>query len=172
MAVRVSGPRTDVDGLDGLEPIWLELHTHHLEVSAYEHLVGDPAASWTRRRDWYRKLLSSGAAFFTATDDRGGLVGYAMIGLEAGPDDTFDVAGGIAEVVSLVVSPAWRSAGVGRTLLAAAEEFARSRGFDTVKIAVMRGNARARRFYEASGYAVAEEVLYRRLSDARRPESG
>lgn len=74
----------------------------------------------------------------------------------------------IAEVVTLVVTHDLRSTGVGRALLSSAEDFACTRGFDTVKIAVMRGNARARGFYEANGYAVGEEVLYRRLSDDHR----
>jgi ribosomal protein S18 acetylase RimI-like enzyme len=45
------------------------------------------------------------------------------------------------------------------------EEIAREHGFDTVKIAVMSGNVRAQRFYEANGYGVAEHVLYRRLGE-------
>jgi hypothetical protein len=42
---------------------------------------------------------------------------------------------------------------------------ARERGIDTVKIAVMHGNAPAPASYEARGYPVAEHVLYRRLGD-------
>jgi GNAT superfamily N-acetyltransferase len=116
-------------------------------------------------------LLAAGGVYLTAVDDRGRLIGYVMIGVEDGPDDTFDVRGGVAEVVTLVVTRGLRSTGVGRGLLSAAEDFARTRGFDTVKIAVMRGNARAREFYEANGYSVGEEVLYRRLSDYYRFES-
>jgi ribosomal protein S18 acetylase RimI-like enzyme len=88
-----------------------------------------------------------------------------MVAVEDGPDDTFEVEAGIAEVVTLVVTRDHRSVGVGRALLAAAEGIARDRGFDTVKIAVMSGNARARDFYEAHGYSVAEQVLYRHLGD-------
>jgi GNAT superfamily N-acetyltransferase len=171
MAVRIGSPRRDFDGLRDLERLWLELHQHHLEVSEYENLVVDPGISWARRRDWYRRLLSAGGVYLTAIDERSRLVGYAMIGVEDGPDDTFDVKGGVAEVATLVVTRGLRSTGVGRALLRAAEDFARTRGFDTVKIGVMRGNARAREFYEASGYSVGEEVLYRRLGDDHRFES-
>ena len=86
-----------------------------------------------------------------------------MVALNHGPDDTFEVMGGVAEVVSLAVTQDRRSAGVGRALLAAAERIARDHGFDTVKIAVMSGNARALAFYETNGYSVGEHVLYRRL---------
>jgi hypothetical protein len=40
---------------------------------------------------------------------------------------------------------------------------ARDGGTDTVRIAVMAGNARAELFSESQGHAVAEHLLYRRL---------
>jgi len=88
-----------------------------------------------------------------------------MVAVHSGPDDTFEVVSGLAEVVTLVVSPGHRSGGVGPALLGATEQIAGDHGFDTVKIAVMSGNARALRFYEANGYGVAEHVLYRRLGE-------
>jgi ribosomal protein S18 acetylase RimI-like enzyme len=125
--------------------------------------VNDLELSWARRREWYARLLALGACFVTATDADGRLVGYAMVAFEGGPDDTFAVEGGTAEVVTLVVTMDQRSAGVGTALLRVGEAIARNRGFDTVKIAVMNGNALAQGFYEANGYSVAEHVLYRRL---------
>jgi GNAT superfamily N-acetyltransferase len=133
-------------------------------VADYQPLVDDPELSWARRLQWYRRLVADGASYITATDKRGRLIGYAMVVREAGLDDTFDVTGGIAEVVTLVVTGGHRSLGVGRRLLAAAEGIAREHGFDTVKIAFMSGNVRAQQFYEANGYASGEQVLYRRLT--------
>ncbi|MGH2928305.1 MAG: GNAT family N-acetyltransferase, partial [Solirubrobacteraceae bacterium] len=155
--------RTDGEGLAELEPLWTELHAHHREVAEHRDLVADPTASWAARLRLYRRLLAEGGAYVTATRD-GRAIGYAMIGLEEGDDDTFAVTGGVAEVVTLVVAGRERGSGVGAALLAAAEEIARSRGFDTVKIAVMSGNDRAERFYASHGYGVAERVLYRRLA--------
>lgn len=108
-------------------------------------------------------MLAEGAAYVTATDRDGRLIGYAMVAVDNGPDDTFDVRGGLAEVITLVVTRDERSAGVGRALLAAAEGIARENGFDTVKVAVMAGNTRAQTFYDANGYSVAEHILYRKL---------
>ena len=163
MAVSISRPLTDPEGLADLAPLWEELHRHHRAVSDYQSLVRDVASSWASRLRLYRRLLADGASYITATDEDGLLVGYAMVAFDEGPDDTFEIRGGIAEVVTLVVTGEHRSGGVGRALLGAAEGIARDRGFDTVKIATMRGNDRARRFYEGNGYAVAEHVLYRRL---------
>jgi GNAT superfamily N-acetyltransferase len=163
MQPNISASRTDVDGLGALAPLWAELHQHHRDVSEYPALVPDPERSWAHRLDWYRRLLAGGASYVTASDDEGRLIGYAVVAFESGPDDTFAVEGGTAEVVSLVVTRDRRSAGVGRALLRAAEGLARDHGFDTIKVAVMTGNTRAQSFYEASGYAAVEHVLYRRL---------
>jgi ribosomal protein S18 acetylase RimI-like enzyme len=162
--VRISDARTDVAGLDEVEPLWIELHRHHRDVSRYRDLVDDLAASWDRRLDWYRRLLRQGGCYLTARDDHDRVIGYAMLAVEDGPDDTFATTGGIVEVVTLVVSGDHRSAGVGRALLSAAELAARERGIDTVKIAVMAGNERALAFYEGHGYGLGEHVLYRRLT--------
>ena len=167
VAAHISDPRVDAEGLSDLAPLWVELHRHHLEVAEYSALVEDLDSSWARRLGWYRRLLKSGAAYVTATDHKSNLVGYAMVAFDDGPDDTFDVSGGIAEVVTLVVTRSHRSTGVGHALLTAAEQIAGARGYDTVKIAVMSGNAGAQQFYEAHGYSAGELVLYRRFSDQR-----
>ena len=165
MHAHISAPLRDIGGLDDLRALWMQLHRHHLSVSKYRDLVEDPGESWERRLSWYRRLLELGASYLTASDDDGRLVGYAMVAIENGPDDTFESERGIAEVVTLVVREDARSAGVGQALLRAAEAIARARGADTVKIAVMSGHARAQAFYEAHGYSVAEHVLYRPLRD-------
>ena len=146
-----------------LAPLWVELHRHHLDVSEYRGLVEDPGLSWASRLRWYRQLLGEGGSYVTAEDHRGRVIGYAMVAVADGADDTFEVTGGIAEVVTLIVAREKRSSGLGRALLTAAEAIAHDRGYDTVRIAVMSGNARAESFYEAAGYSVAEHVLLRRL---------
>jgi ribosomal protein S18 acetylase RimI-like enzyme len=160
---RISEPRSDPEGLADFEPLWAELHRHHLEVSEYRALVEDPRSSWASRLRWYRQILAEGGSYVTAEDEQGHVIGYAMISIAAGPDDTFEVTGGIAEVVTLIVASDMRSSGIGRALLSAAEDIARDRGYDTVRIAVMSGNLRAQSFYEARGYSLAEHVLLRRL---------
>jgi GNAT superfamily N-acetyltransferase len=161
--MEISGPRTDPAGLDELEQLWLQLHTHHRVVSQYTALVDDLSVSWERRLRWYRQLLNEGATYLTATED-GQLLGYAVVTFATEPDDTFESARGIPELITLVVTQGHRSAGLGGQLLRAVEHVARDRGFDAVKVAVMAGNARAQAFYEAAGYEVAEHLLYRRFS--------
>lgn len=163
MPASISPPATDAAGLEQLAPLWKSLHRHHRVVSDYTALVDDLEVSWERRLRWYRRLLGEGAAYLTASDDDGRLIGYAVVILERVPDETFESAQGVAEVATLVVAEAHRSAGLGRALLQATERLARENGFDVMKIYVMAGNRRAHAFYETAGYAVGEHVLYRRL---------
>ncbi len=159
VSVRISAARIDLAGLDALEPSWEDWYRHHREVSEYPECWNDPEASWASRLDWYRRLLGRGAAYLTASDDDGTLVGYAVIA----EDDTGADQAGLAEVVTLAVTADRRSAGVGHALLRAAEDLAHDHGFDTVKVTVVARNSRARDFYESCGYALGEHVLYRSL---------
>ena len=66
-----------------------------------------------------------------------------------------------AHVEVLAVEPAARRRGVGQTLMAAAEEWARSRGYRRITLNVFAQNERARQFYDRLGYQ-PETVHYHR----------
>jgi ribosomal protein S18 acetylase RimI-like enzyme len=163
-AVTVAGPSHEVADLDEVGQLWRQLHLHHLQVATYPRLVQDLDASWQRRRAWYERLMEDGGRLFTARDGEGRAVGYALIDVVPGPDDTFDVANGLIELVSLVVAPDVRGAGIGHLLMACVEQTARALGLDTLKVAVMAGNDRALRFYESFGFVRGEVVLYRTIA--------
>jgi ribosomal protein S18 acetylase RimI-like enzyme len=163
--MNVEGPFVSVVGLDELRPLWEDLLRHHLAVAAYRELVDDPQRSWERRQSWYHELLEHGGAYFVARDERERLLGYAMTQTVLGPDDTFEVRGGIVEVITLVVAESSRAHGIGSALLATVREFAARQGIDTLKVAVMLGNIRAQSFYANAGFEPAEEVRYAKLED-------
>jgi ribosomal protein S18 acetylase RimI-like enzyme len=64
------------------------------------------------------------------------------------------------EVEQVYVSRDHRGSGVARTLLTAAEEIVAANGHTTAWLAVATGNARARRFYERSGWSDEGEFAY------------
>jgi ribosomal protein S18 acetylase RimI-like enzyme len=160
--VHIEGPIISYTALDELRPLWLALHGHHEKVAEYRDLVHDRQASWDRRRNWYLGILDDGGAYFIARQDSEA-VGYAMTQTTLGLDDTFEVRGGVIEVITLVVAESARSRGIGGSLLGAVKEFALGQGIDTVKVAVMTGNTRAQSFYANAGFHSAEEVLYLKL---------
>jgi GNAT superfamily N-acetyltransferase len=159
----VDGPRSSPNGLAELEDLWSELHVTHLAVASYEPLVQDVAVSWSRRRNWYEKLLGDGGVYFVARRGDGRAIGYVFAQVTQSEDDTFDTHGGTVEIISLIVTSGERGRGVGRQLMAAVERHARSLDLDTLKVAVMAGNDAASRFYAESEFRPAEQVLYRTL---------
>lgn len=72
------------------------------------------------------------------------LVGYAGL----------DVAGEVADVMTLAVDPGHRGGGVGRRLLAEMHTRAREGGATSVLLEVRADNTGARALYDANGYAV------------------
>lgn len=63
------------------------------------------------------------------------------------------------EIISLYLLPEYIGKGFGRALLCAATEELRNMGFESILLWVLEENARARRFYERSGFCESGEVL-------------
>ena len=64
------------------------------------------------------------------------------------------------EVEQVFVAPAWRGTGVAADLLAEAEGQIAAAGYDEAWLAVVAGNARARRFYEKCGWSDGGDLAY------------
>jgi ribosomal protein S18 acetylase RimI-like enzyme len=80
-----------------------------------------------------------------------------------------DVAGFVMvvgdEVEQVYVSGEHRGSGIAGTLIAEAERQVKANGYDEAWLAVATGNARARRFYERSGWADAGAFDYPASTD-------
>jgi ribosomal protein S18 acetylase RimI-like enzyme len=152
---------TGADRLDHLRDLWLELHRHHRSVVRSVPLVEDDEHSWQRRRALYFDRLRAGTAFVVLALEGEAAIGYAVVCLEEGPDDTFPLADRYAELYSLVVADRLRGRGLGSELLDFVDQELASRGIHDLKVAVMRDNPDALRLYERRGFVPAEVVLYR-----------
>lgn len=150
-----------VERLDEVRELWLELHHHHRAVVGTLPLVEDDELSWQRRRALYHERLSDGSGFLVLALDEGETVGYALVCVEQGPDDTFPLGDRYAEVYSLSVSSQLRGRGIGTQLLDVVDRELAIRSIEGLKIAVMVGNDDAQRLYERRGLRPAEVVLYR-----------
>jgi ribosomal protein S18 acetylase RimI-like enzyme len=150
-----------LDRVDQLRELWLELHRHHRAVVGAVPLVADDELSWQRRRALYLDRLGSDTGFLVVAVQRDTVVGYALVCVEHGPDDTFPVAERYAELYSLSVTSALRGRGIGTRLLDFVDRELARRSIEDLKVAVMAGNTRAQRIYERRGLRPAELVLYR-----------
>lgn len=88
-----------------------------------------------------------------AEDEDGTVVGWSCLGPYR-QDETdggrFDADG---ELYAIYLRPEWIGRGVGRTLIRDAVERANGRDWPALRLWVLEGNARARRFYERAGFA-------------------
>ena len=150
-----------IDRVDQLRELWLDLHHHHRGVVEGVPLVEDDEVSWRRRRALYLKRLSSGTGFLVLASDGDAAVGYALVRIEPGPDDTFPVGQSFAELYSLSVTPGLRGRGIGTQLLDFVDRELARRSIEDVKVAVMADNVAGVRLYERRGLRPAELVLYR-----------
>jgi ribosomal protein S18 acetylase RimI-like enzyme len=156
--IGLAGP----DRLDELRELFLAMHHHHQQVATLQPLVADDEISWQRRRKRYLNwLMADDEAFLVIADSGSTPVGYAMVHLVRGPDDTWPLADRYADIYSLSVASDARNQGLGTRLLDYIDAELSRRGITDVLLAVMVGNDDAQRLYERRGFRPAETVLYR-----------
>jgi GNAT superfamily N-acetyltransferase len=126
----------------GDEPILRELRLQALREapdafgSTYERELGRTTADWQR---W----MSPGVTFILYEP-------VGARGIVAGLRDETDPA--VVQVMAMWVHPQIRGSGGANELVAAVISWARSQGAKLVRLKVIQGNDRARRFYERMGF--------------------
>jgi len=102
------------------------------------------------RRERFHRQSVTAITNFVATDAENEVAGWACLGPYRGTDAEDPASG---ELYAIYVKPSLIGTGVGRELIRAVHQHAAARGFHTLRLWVLRDNARARRFYERAGYA-------------------
>jgi GNAT superfamily N-acetyltransferase len=111
-----------------------------------DYLANMSVAAWRER--WERALAGNVSDVFVAELD-GAVAGFVSCGTSEDQDE--QAAPG--ELYALYVEPSAWGKGLGRALLARAEQALRGAGFDEALLWVLEDNPRARRLYEAAGWA-------------------
>jgi len=149
--------RVGAERVDDLEPLARSMHAHHLTVDPA--IPGIPPRDedgwWALRRERYRRWLEAPDAFalVAETGDPGaGAVGYAVVSVHGGPDDSHVTGERFAELQSLAVLEGMRGAGVGTALLQAVYAELRGIGIEELAIGVLATNHDALRLYEREGF--------------------
>ncbi|MGW4546256.1 N-acetyltransferase family protein [Streptomyces violaceorubidus] len=107
----------------------------------------DPAADAQRRRALFARA-PRGVLNLVAEDEGGEVVGWAC----HGPYRDGEMRTADAELYALYVDPGRLGAGVGRALLGESARRCASAGHARMLLWVLKGNTRARRFYERAGF--------------------
>jgi ribosomal protein S18 acetylase RimI-like enzyme len=147
------------DDVDELRGLWLQLHSHHQTVSPVGPFVDDKT-SWAARRKGYVEILGAGGFALVARVD-GELVGYVLVRMHDGPDDSWQLGDRWGEIWTLVVDEQQRGHGIGSALLDEVDVRLAREGVHGLAIGVMVGNEAAQRLYERRGLTPGWLVLYR-----------
>jgi ribosomal-protein-alanine N-acetyltransferase len=92
---------------------------------------------------WWAELAGRPRRDYVVVADGGEVLGYAGI----------DVAGEVADVMTMATAPAHRGTGIGRRLLDELVRRARERGCEALLLEVRADNDAARRLYDTNGFA-------------------
>jgi GNAT superfamily N-acetyltransferase len=122
--------------------------------------LGYPIAVGEMRERWARVHAARFGEIFVAVimDGAQAVVGWTHVVPRLQLEDAAH-----AELAGLVVDERMRGAGVGKALLAAAEDWARIQGFAFMRVRSNVVRERAHRFYEREGYArVKAQAMFRK----------
>jgi len=130
------------------------------DIPAEERSALDRAAFESHFRPRAEAIMTSEeSAVLVAESADGSVVGYAIVG---GTSSMLGPAP-FGFLYDLWIAPEARRQGVGRRLLARAEQWCRGRGYLRIKLEVAATNAGARALYASEGFAEERLFLGKRL---------
>ncbi|WP_167828901.1 GNAT family N-acetyltransferase [Streptomyces sp. MZ04] len=155
--------------IDQLQPLWLALHTHHQSVQPGFAYFADKT-SWELRRSCYERWTAAEDSFVLLAELNGRAVGYALVEIQPGPDDTWVTGSRIAELQTLSVAPAERGNGIGTLLLDRVDAELDGLGVGDLLVGTLAANSGAQRLYERRGLRPVLVHYARFTADPERAE--
>jgi ribosomal protein S18 acetylase RimI-like enzyme len=136
-------------------------------LQAYERSIeanrADPAdIADTYLRELFAECRDGKAEILVAEVDMG-VVGWVGVVPRHISDDILDHDREFAYISDLIVLEDYRGRGIGRRLLAAAEEYVATKGVRRLRVGVLAANAAAHRLYHAVGFRDYEVILEKQI---------
>lgn len=129
-----------------------------LRIAALSDVLGYPNAPAAIAERLQRLLPSDSDLILVATVPPDEVIGW----VHANAQDLLD-SGRRAEILGLVVDPAWQGRGAGRSLVEAVEAWARAKGLPTLAVRSNVVRAQSHPFYERLGFSrVKTQHSYRK----------
>jgi len=104
---------------------------------------------------------TSGKIFVAEVENQ--IVGFVCLWLKVHSEELDEEPAEYAFISDLVILPAYRGQGLGRTLLRTAEEYARRHGATTFKLEVLAKNEGALSLYQRHGFSAYHLLLVKHL---------
>jgi GNAT superfamily N-acetyltransferase len=128
-------------------------------------LPGDTIAEAYTRAMLDRCKAHGGTVLIATSGEE--LVGFVGVACAITSEELDQPPGPHALITDLAVTASHRGKGCGRLLLTRAEEYARSRGANEIRIAVLFGNGTAESLYSSEGFQPYLQILRKDLEHPR-----
>jgi GNAT superfamily N-acetyltransferase len=146
------------DDAEALSRVFADSEQYHREIDDLPPLVPLVGIEYARQRFAKIRTDDPERALLVAEVD-GAVVGHVEATMRR--DEAAGFAG--AYVDELAVATSWRGRGVGTALMAAVDEWARSKGALSVALDHLHTNDGAHRLYERLGFRVRGMIMEKRL---------
>lgn len=146
----------------GLCELFAEIDALHAQALPY---VFQTTLAPARSRAYLRSLLDDPDSAVFVAERAGMLLGLVDVRIQATPHIPVFIPRRYAMVDTIVVRRAYQRSGVGRMLMARAEQWAQAQGVDEIDLNVWEFNAGAVAFYEGLGYTTAMRRMWRRIGE-------
>ena len=147
-----------LDDYDALCPLFSEVDAQHRE--ALPHLFRMPAGP-ARTKEFISDVTSDENAVLFLAERTGEVVGLIHVLVRDARDIPILVPRRYAVIDNLIISKGSRRSGIGRSLVARAEQWAAAKGANSVELNVWEFNKDAVAFYEKLGYATASRRMWK-----------
>lgn len=132
----------------------------HVELDPHGHRLPEPAAV----RHYFAELLAEPAVLVLVAEVAGSVAGMAEIVVSAALPDHRSPVPRLTAQVHTVVLETHRGEGIGKALVAAAEQLARQRGVEVLIAPILASNAEAIGFYSRAGFGQHGILLSKKLN--------
>lgn len=150
------------DDYNDLLPLFDQIDSLHREnlPEIFKKPEGSP-----RGKQYYLDLLSQEDLSFIIAEENDRLIGFAHIVIRDTPSIEVLVQRRYAVIDSTVVDIEHQGKGVGRELMEAAQNWASSRGAESVELNVYEFNKGAIAFYKGLGYEVLRMIMRKPITN-------
>ena len=133
---------------DSINTLYTEELSFHIALEPDMFQMFDPVMTV----DWYKKQLDNKAVVLFVAEVDESVVGVIQVMLHQSPNDPIFKKRTYVHIEDIVVGKQFQGKGVGRSLMEAAERWAKDKGASAIELWVWRANEDAIGFYNNLGY--------------------
>lgn len=139
--------------LDSIQKLYIQLFSLMAKFQPSNYKEAE------QNREFLKEIISKGSFGVLVAKDEEQVAGFIIVQEQSTPPYTCLVQHKFAYIIDLVVDEQQRGRGLGKSLLDAAEHWAKNKGLDYLELGVLEENTPAKDLYLKEGYTVATNIM-------------